>query len=109
MHRTTGEHVDCTLAIEDAEMRSVVGRLPAAPAFEAHDVADVHLALNGQHFMATGQSITFVNRPKMKVGMMYVSAPDDFGWTFQHNVARLELERLFFGQIEMVTANHVEE
>ena len=30
---------------------------------------------------------------KLKVGFIYIGPPGDFGWTYQHDEARKELER----------------
>ena len=70
------------------------GRTPPLKSFSAGE-ASVSLALNGQNFVLTNRKVTVQHTPKIKLGFLYVGAPDDFGWTFQHNTARLDLERQF--------------
>eukprot|EP00928_Gymnodinium_smaydae_P061059 TRINITY_DN4510_c0_g2_i1.p1 TRINITY_DN4510_c0_g2~~TRINITY_DN4510_c0_g2_i1.p1 ORF type:complete len:1195 (-),score=151.00 TRINITY_DN4510_c0_g2_i1:206-3790(-) len=45
----------------------------------------------------------------MKVGFVLLGSPDDFGWNFQHNAARLAVEKRFYGQVVTVVQEHVGE
>ena len=45
----------------------------------------------------------------LKVGFILVGTPQDFGWNFQHNKARLQLERHLFGTATTVVRLNVPE
>ena len=89
----------------DAGYSTISGRSPAFTV--SGEQLEVYLALNGRNFVATGQLVNVSAIAKLKVAFLYVGTPTDFGWTFQHNVARLEVDRMFYGQVETTTAEAV--
>uniref|UniRef100_A0A6U9URZ9 TIR domain-containing protein n=1 Tax=Zooxanthella nutricula TaxID=1333877 RepID=A0A6U9URZ9_9DINO len=104
-----GDVYDFDLAL-DLNLTRAMGRSPTFnPTAAAGDSLSVELAMNGVQYLPTGFTALLETVAPLKVGFIYVGAPSDFGWNFQHNVARLNLERMFFGQIETRAMMHVEE
>eukprot|EP00931_Biecheleriopsis_adriatica_P066188 TRINITY_DN40589_c0_g1_i1.p1 TRINITY_DN40589_c0_g1~~TRINITY_DN40589_c0_g1_i1.p1 ORF type:complete len:1417 (+),score=230.05 TRINITY_DN40589_c0_g1_i1:77-4327(+) len=66
------------------------------------------LSLDGQSFEPTRVAgLRAVQKETMKVGFLLIGSPDDNGWNFQHNSARLHLEDAFAGQVEIWSAEEV--
>jgi basic membrane protein A len=107
---TSGQSFDFTLQMSGTiggGTMKYAGRIPQI-SFPAAD-ASISIALNGQTFFSIAEKVSFQQVAKVKVGFLYVTDPTDFGWTFQHNFARLELEKKFLGRIETVYVDHVTE
>jgi basic membrane protein A and related proteins len=56
-----------------------------------------------------GASVSGAPAPKLKVGFIYVGPVGDFGWTYQHEVARRELMKTFGDRIETTYLENVNE
>eukprot|EP00746_Dinoflagellata_sp_MGD_P090576 gnl/MRDRNA2_/MRDRNA2_35784_c0_seq1.p1 gnl/MRDRNA2_/MRDRNA2_35784_c0~~gnl/MRDRNA2_/MRDRNA2_35784_c0_seq1.p1 ORF type:complete len:1386 (-),score=213.97 gnl/MRDRNA2_/MRDRNA2_35784_c0_seq1:361-4518(-) len=105
----TGQSFDVLLQTSSASGGAIIYKGRTNPISFASGDASVLMALNGQTFIALAQKLTFQPIPKVKVGFLFVTDPTDFGWTFQHNFARLELEKKFLGRIDTVYRDHVSE
>lgn len=57
-------------------------------------------------FAATGTAIA---AEKLKVGFIYIGPPGDFGWTYQHDQGRKEMERALGDQVETTFLESVPE
>jgi basic membrane protein A len=106
----TQTHFDSEMSVEqDGPTSVLVGRSAALHGSSVGTSLQVYLSLNGFSFTDTGFAVTLKASKKLKIGFMYVTSPTDFGWTFQHNVARLHLENKFYGQIETIYRTYVSE
>jgi basic membrane protein A len=60
--------------------------------------------------LALGAALTAVNaQDKLKIGFIYVGPVGDMGWTYQHEVARKNIEEQFKGKIETNYLENVSE
>lgn len=105
----SGRLAACELTLDMPNGTLLHGRSPSFSSFQESDRLHVWLSLNGVHFYDTGIVVGLVKVAKLKVGFLYVGSPDDFGWNFQHNEARLMLEEHMSEQIETRYVNDVSE
>ena len=50
--------------------------------------------------LAAGTLASAVAADKLKVGFIYLGPVGDFGWTYQHDVARQEMDKEFGDKVE---------
>eukprot|EP00927_Polykrikos_kofoidii_P022188 TRINITY_DN20763_c0_g1_i1.p1 TRINITY_DN20763_c0_g1~~TRINITY_DN20763_c0_g1_i1.p1 ORF type:complete len:1386 (+),score=171.53 TRINITY_DN20763_c0_g1_i1:50-4207(+) len=99
-HDATGQYADAALIVA-SNSRSASGRSPKVTFGDSSIITvRVLLSLNNHNFLDTGKAVRFKKKAPLLIGFMYSSDPSDFGWTFQHNIARLDLEKRFVGQVQ---------
>ncbi len=63
----------------------------------------VALSLDGGTTFSNALNVTFGHTPKLRIAFLYVGPRSDNGWTFAHNLGRLDLEREFGGLVNVST------